>query len=134
VVFTVSDKGLELRKTVEEISGENIFKCYQCGKCSATCPVVDSMDMAPNKIIRLVQIGDLDVLEQNPFWVCAACFTCSARCPRSVDIAKIMEGLRNVKLRNRQDFINIYSKEFIEKLIEEIPQMAIVSAIKKGVW
>jgi len=134
VVFTVSEKGLELRKTVEEISGENIFKCYQCGKCSATCPVVDSMDMAPNKVIRLVQTGDVEVLNQHTFWVCAACFTCSARCPRSVDIAKIMEGLRNVKLRNKQDFINIYSKEFIEKLIEEIPQMAIVSAIKKGVW
>ena len=133
MVFTVSEKGLELRKTVEEISGENIFKCYQCGKCSATCPVVDSMDMAPNKVIRLVQTGDVEVLNQNTFWVCAACFTCSARCPRSVDIAKIMEGLRNVKLRNKQDFINIYSKEFIEKLIEEIPQMAIVSAIKKGV-
>ena len=37
-------------------------------------------------------------------------------------------------LRNKQDFINIYSKEFIEKMIEEMPQMAIVAAIKKGVW
>ena len=63
MVFTVSEKGLELRKTVEEISGQNIFKCYQCGKCSATCPVVDSMDMAPNKIIRFVQMGDLEVLD-----------------------------------------------------------------------
>lgn len=134
MVFTVSEKGLELRKAVEEISGQNIFQCYQCGKCSATCPVVDSMDMAPNKIIRFVQMGDLEVLDQNTFWVCAACFTCSARCPRSVDIAKIMEALRNVMLRNKQDFINIYSKEFIEKMIEEIPQMAIVAAIKKGVW
>ncbi|MFA5559131.1 MAG: hypothetical protein WDA59_06740 [Methanofastidiosum sp.] len=41
---------MELRKNVEEISEQNIFQCYPCGKCLATCPVVDRIDMAHNKI------------------------------------------------------------------------------------
>ena len=42
---------------VEELSGQNLLACYQCGKCSAGCPVVSKMDILPNQIIRLAQLG-----------------------------------------------------------------------------
>ena len=37
---------------VEELSGQNLLACYQCGKCSAGCPAVSQMDILPNHPIR----------------------------------------------------------------------------------
>ena len=50
-------------KKVEEISGQNILARYQCGKCSAGCPSAEEMDILPNQIIRLVQLGQEEQLE-----------------------------------------------------------------------
>jgi heterodisulfide reductase subunit C len=39
-------------KKVEELSGQNILSCYQCGKCSAGCPSSYAMDLLPSQVIR----------------------------------------------------------------------------------
>jgi len=112
------------------ISEVNVSACYQCGNCSAGCPAVNFMEIPPNRIIRLVQIGCLDeILESNTPWICAACIACSVKCPRGVDIAKIMEGLRQVSLRKGNDHVNI------EKLEnpDELPPIALVSNFRKFV-
>jgi ferredoxin len=82
-------------REVEELSGENINSCYQCGKCTAGCPVALEMDYTPRQIIRMVQLGmKEEVLKCSTIWLCASCVTCTARCPREVDLAKIMDALR----------------------------------------
>ena len=50
--------GSDFVKEVEELSGENLMACYQCGKCSAGCPIVADMDILPNQLLRLLQMGD----------------------------------------------------------------------------
>lgn len=70
-------------------------KCYQCGKCSGGCPVAEQMDVMPRQVLRLVQLGLIDeALHTRAIWLCAGCDTCSSRCPKGVDIAKVMETLR----------------------------------------
>lgn len=70
-------------------------KCYQCGKCSGGCPVAEQMDIMPRQVLRLVQLGLIDeALHTRAIWLCAGCDTCSSRCPKGVDIAKVMETLR----------------------------------------
>jgi len=76
-------------------SGVRASKCYQCGKCTAGCPVAFAMDKTPREIMRLVQLGLIDeALQSHTIWLCAGCVTCSTRCPREVDIARVMETLR----------------------------------------
>lgn len=122
----------ESLKDILEISGEKIANCIQCGKCSAGCPANEFMDILPNKVIRLLQIGDIKTLENSKsIWNCAACFTCESRCPRDVSVSKIMEAVR-LRLVREQNGDRL-SPNDIPKLMEdkEIPQQAFVSAFRK---
>jgi len=81
-------------------SGINIQDCYQCQKCSAGCPVAFAMDYKPNQVMQMVSLGMKDrVLSSKTIWVCASCYTCSTRCPNDIDIAKVMDWLRQCALR-----------------------------------
>lgn len=85
-----------IEEIIEE-SGQDVRKCYQCGKCSAGCPVhtCGGMDVSPNRIMRMAQLGmEEDVLKTNSIWSCVLCSTCSTRCPRNIDVAQVMDTLR----------------------------------------
>ena len=117
-------------KKVEEISGETLPSCYQCGKCSAGCPMCFAMDLLPNQIIRLVQLGlEEDIANSKTIWLCASCLTCALRCPRGVDLAKIMEALRLLTLRKNVDRVRI--SEIPEETVAELPQLALVGGFRK---
>ena len=115
---------------VEELSGENIYACYQCGKCSAGCPSISEMDISPSEIIRLVQLGEeKEVLNSKTIWICASCFTCVTRCPKGVDLAKIMESLRQITLRKNVDYVSPLS--IPKEMLSQVPQIALVSSLRK---
>jgi heterodisulfide reductase subunit B len=84
----------DLARTIRERSGENVFLCYQCKKCTAGCPVVAYFDLTPHQVLRACQFGQADlVLHSRTISICAACETCSTRCPQGIDIARIMDEL-----------------------------------------
>ena len=113
---------------IENISGQNVLACYQCGKCSAGCPMISSMDILPNQIIRLVQLGQFDdLLHSKTIWLCASCFSCTARCPKGVDLAKVMEALRLLLLRKSTNYVEPSELDIDENL----PQIALVSNFRK---
>jgi len=122
---------LELNETlaerVEYISGQNVYLCYQCGKCSGDCPITDAMDFLPSTIIRMVQLDDKDVLNAKAPWKCQSCFMCTVRCPRGIDVAKVMEAVRQITLRagiNAVDMTQVPD-------ISEMPPIAIIGASRK---
>jgi len=89
--------------TVRQATGESVFKCYQCGKCSAGCPLALEMDYPPSQILRMLQLGlpglEERALSSRAIWLCLACETCQARCPKEVDLPRIMDYLRQESLR-----------------------------------
>lgn len=83
----------------ESLDGLNIENCYQCGKCTAGCPMAERMDAVPNQIVRLVQLGQTaKAMASDAVWACISCQTCSTRCPKSVDIAELMDRLRQLSV------------------------------------
>ena len=128
---TIQLKKGELLQEVEDLCGENLFGCYQCGTCSAGCPFIDEMDLSPDEVIRYVILDRKEVLNSKTIWLCSSCFTCAERCPRDINITKIMEALRLIILRKKIDKTDLKKISKDEK--ETIPQMAFVSLFRKNV-
>ena len=128
-IIKLDDKGVEFLEKIIELSGETITLCDQCGTCSGGCPFITEMDVNPSQIMRQVMLGQKDIMDTKTMWICASCFTCTVRCPRDLDVSKVSEALRQVKLREAIDFIDIeqISKDEARKL----PSIAIVGAFRK---
>jgi len=109
----------ELLSLVENQSGQSVLRCYQCGKCSAGCPVAYAMDFSPRQVMRAVQLGlKSELLHSRAIWLCVSCETCSVRCPREIDVAKVFETLRIIALREdikpAENDIKLFHRLFLE--------------------
>ncbi len=117
-------------RKVEELSGQKLLACYQCGKCSAGCPAVTEMDILPNQVIRYAQLGLKDeLLNAKSVWVCASCYTCNVRCPKGIKIAEVMEAVRQVLLRKRRDHVDV--RKLTDKERAAVPAIALISNFRK---
>ena len=128
ILKSLSDE--TFKKKVMEISGENFHKCYQCGTCSGSCPMAEHITVLPRRVMAFLQLGHREELEKsNTPWTCASCHTCMVRCPRGIDIPKVMEALRLLQLR--QNINQIEPSKMSKKEIVDLPQIAMVSGFRK---
>ena len=129
--------GKALARDVARVSGTNVKKCMKCGKCSATCPSLEDMDVRPHNFVSMVNDGNVEALWNSAsLWKCFSCFACVERCPRGVEPAYVIEAVRNLAMspqeRNRikPDAIPNFLKELGEAS-EEVPQQLLASAFRK---
>ena len=105
-------------------SGEDLSLCYQCLKCTAGCLTAPYMDIRPNNIIRMIQMGmKREVLGSSAIWLCVSCETCGTRCPNKIDIGILMDALREMAMEEE-----IPPKEKNIHLLHE----AFIQSIKRG--
>ena len=109
------------RDVVIESVGEEIFDCYQCYKCSAGCPISIDMDLLPHQIIRSVILNRKEkALSSKTIWLCASCETCTTRCPNEIDIAKVMDVLRQIQRESgmpaQEPKIPVFHKAFLNSI------------------
>lgn len=84
---------------VEKLSHSNLSRCWHCLCCSGGCPFSEDMDVLPNAVIRMIQFGMKEqVLNSSTIWLCVGCNTCSMECPNAVDMAAIMDVLRQIAI------------------------------------
>lgn len=115
---------------IKELSGENIKACMQCGTCTAACPMAEEMDFFPRKVMHFSQFGMLSRMEDiNSYWKCASCHSCSVRCPRGIDIAKVMESLRLLVLRTNKNYIE--PSRIPKEKLKEYPGIMMVAGFRK---
>ncbi len=105
---------------ISKIHGaEKIMQCFQCGTCTADCPIARfSGFYKPRRIARMIQLGLKDrLLSDDHLWLCSTCYTCIDHCPQNVEPASVIRVLRNmaVKEKNRIPFI---SKELATTLLK----------------
>ncbi|MGL6199694.1 MAG: 4Fe-4S dicluster domain-containing protein [Lachnospiraceae bacterium] len=116
---------------IKEISGVNPYKCMKCGKCSATCPSFDEMDIKPHQFVSYVLNDDAESLvNSKSLWKCLSCFACVERCPRDVKPGKLIDGARQVVVRQRgADYL--VPEEIPVRLDPDLPQQLLVSAFRR---
>jgi len=110
---------------VMEHTGVEASHCYQCGKCSAGCPLSEEMEYPPSYVMRMLQTGDSvledKILRSFTIWVCLTCEMCYSRCPMSIDIPKMMDFLREKSLKEgkanpRAKHIIAFHKSFLDSI------------------
>ena len=116
---------------VREISGVKPLKCMKCGKCSATCPAFEEMDIKPHQFVSYVANENIEALAgSKSLWKCLSCFACVERCPRDVKPGKIIDAARQIVVRQRGGNY-LTADEIPELLDEELPQQLLVSAYRR---
>ncbi len=120
---TADPKDLE---ELKDITGTDIDDCYQCLKCTSGCPFTEYMDYYPHQVMLLAKLRLFDqILKSKTLWICASCLACTARCPRDLDPAKVMEGLRVMTIREREG----EQVAFLET--RGVPRQAIMAFMRK---
>ncbi len=106
-----------------------ITSCFQCRKCSAGCPLTFAMDLLPDQVIRLALLGQEEaVLGSRTIWVCSSCETCTTRCPNGIDIAGVMDWVKEEALRRgktvSQPEVAAFHRLFLESIRDNGGRMA----------
>ena len=118
-------------KMIAEISGVNPLKCMKCGKCSASCPNFNEMDIKPHQFVSYVLHDDVDsLMASKSIDNCLSCFACIQRCPRGVKPGKLVDAARQMVVRQR-GVTHLSPDEVPELLNEDIPQQLLMSAFRK---
>ncbi|KYH39332.1 MAG: heterodisulfide reductase [Candidatus Bathyarchaeota archaeon B23] len=86
-----------LRKLKGEFD-ESHLACFQCGVCSASCPVIGiEAGFNPRRLVKMARLGLKRLtLSSEYIWLCSMCFLCGERCPQGVRIPEVMTALRNL--------------------------------------
>ena len=123
--------GTNKAQQIREISGVNPQKCMKCGKCSATCPAFNEMDIKPHQFVSYVQNGDIEALvNSKSITKCLSCFACIERCPRSVQPGKLIDAARQLVIRQKGQQ-HLSADEIPALLDDETPQQLLMSAFRK---
>ena len=132
-------KQSSLAQAVFDETGVDVGLCYQCGKCTAGCPMAPYMDLTPNQVMRLVQVGDSTaadkVLGCTAIWSCAGCLTCTQRCPQELDPAAVMDALREMsyqqgKVSPEQKKVLAFHEAFL-KTVEKAGRMSEFALVRR---
>lgn len=118
-------------EAIREISGVNPLKCMKCGKCSASCPSFNEMDIKPHQFVTYVINDDVEQLAKSKSaWKCLSCFACIERCPRDVQPGRLIDAARQLLIRQRGQQ-GLTAEEVRALLDEEMPQQLLMSAFRK---
>jgi len=119
--ITTSDAAYDFIEEIENHSHANLSRCWHCLCCSGGCPFSKDMDILPNSVIRMIQYGMKEqVLNCSTIWLCVGCNTCSMECPNAVDMAAIMDALRQIAIKENIKVSEPGILTFHEKVINSI--------------
>ncbi len=111
----------EIGNLLHAADGNPLITCMQCGMCSGSCPVATFMDHTPRRLIAMIRAErKQQVLDSNTYWYCASCYQCTVRCPRGIDIAEMMYGLKRYSIWKHQHQKDLIGPDFSETFVKTI--------------
>jgi ferredoxin/nitrate reductase gamma subunit len=121
----------EFSKTIMRLGAEKFYRCFNCGNCTAICPLTQGRASYPRKLIRYAVMGLEDrVTSSADPWLCYYCGECSDYCPRDADPGSFMMALRRLLIQK----YSIVSKLFFNKMAASITWTALTIIAALGLY
>jgi quinone-modifying oxidoreductase subunit QmoC len=90
---------LDFKRAIIGLDAHDLSACYQCGTCSAVCPISTADNPFPRKEMVWVQWGLKErALANASIWMCHQCGSCNTYCPRDAKPANVMAALRDYSI------------------------------------
>lgn len=101
-----------------EFGAVDFNACYNCGNCTAICPLSDEDNSFPRKMIRASVLGlENKITCSSDPWLCYYCGECSSTCPREANPGELMMSLRRY-LISKYDWTGLSKKIYTSKIWE----------------
>ena len=124
----IAEGGLSAK--VNELSGDDVNRCLQCGTCAGICPLVLEMELSPREVMVYLTLGcHEEVRRANTAWVCASCQNCLVECPQDIDVPAVMEAIRQIALRAGEEHLEPIG--IAAAMPADVPTIAMVAALRK---
>jgi ferredoxin len=112
---------------LQRLGATKLARCYNCGTCTAICPLTEKGLEFPRSLIRYAILGAEDkLLSSARPWLCYYCGDCTKECPRDADPAEFMMALRRY-LTSRYDWTGFSSLLYASKKVELIAMIMMAS-------
>jgi NADPH-dependent glutamate synthase beta subunit-like oxidoreductase len=75
---------------------EKLKYCFECGICTASCPVAELLPehYNPRTLLQHLPNADDKLLNSARMWLCAWCDRCHSRCPHKINLPEVFQRLR----------------------------------------
>lgn len=114
-----------LMNELKEYGAVGIEKCFNCGNCTAICPLASDEYPFPRSVIRRAQIGEREKMKsQLDPWLCYYCGDCSATCPKGAEPGETMMSARRW-LTAQYDWTGL-ARKFYTSLAWELGSIVLV--------
>jgi heterodisulfide reductase subunit A len=99
---------------------EKLKYCFECGICTASCPVAELLPehYNPRILLHSLHLGDDKLLKSAELWLCAWCYRCHRRCPQDLKLPEIFQAVR--KFAVESGYMEGFAKA-LEIIRENIP-------------
>ena len=137
----IGDRGSHFLRRIEGETGANLSACYQCERCTNSCPVSYFMDIKPHQLIRYIQLGWREALMGSAtIWVCLSCEMCTTYCPNEVGVAETINHLRNLAVQSsiipKEKQLAAFHQTFLEELqrFGRVNEFWLMTALNRKPW
>lgn len=119
----------ELPYGIIKLGAGRFSRCFNCGNCTAICPLTQDSVSYPRKLIRYAVMGMEDKISSSADpWLCYYCGECSDYCPRDADPGSFMMALRRY-LTIKYDWTGFSKLLYFSKKIEVIAVASIAAVV-----
>ena len=137
----IGDRGSHFLRRIEGETEANLSACYQCERCTNSCPVSHFMDIKPHQVIRYIQLGWREaLLGSSTIWVCLSCEMCTTYCPNAVRVAETINHLRNLAVQSsiipNEKQLAAFHQTFLEELrrFGRVNEFWLMAALNRKPW
>jgi ferredoxin len=109
-----------LLSEIKKYGTVSVEKCYNCGNCTAICPLSTTGETFPRRLIRYAQLGlKKPLLGSKELWLCYACGECTQTCPRQADPGEFMAAARRYAIAS-------YAPLGLAKILYTSPVLSVI--------